>query len=657
MHDSPRPTTLAPAWKLAALACTALVACLPFVGALQGEFLLWDDDLLVADNPHIRELDAESLSWMFSNFRMAHYAPLTWLSYALDGASSGFDPRAFHRTALLLHALNAALVLLLAERILRHASAFGERARWFAAALGALLFALHPLRTETVAWISGRPELLSSAGALTSALAYLAWRDRGAARGRWPAVSIACFALGLLAKASAIALPLALLALDAWPLKRFARRAGRADEVRAALREKLPFLALAAAAGTIALAARGAHSVLGLEEYGLLRRLAQAASGVVRYPLQTLAPVGLTPLVELRPDFDALSSARLAAAAGALAVTALLVALRRRFPAPLAAWTVYLLLVLPVSGLMQSGHQAAADRYSYLACVPFAILAGGAAVQFARRSTSRAVVTSAVAFAALAGLARASRAQTRVWHDSITLWQRVVEVDPASYRGHWMLGVSLHRSGRFEEALVPYREALRLRAGSEDEDARYNLALSLIALGREDEAEAALLEVLQEHPTHLPSLHALRELCQRRGTPALALKLCERAVHVDPGFAEGWIELAGQANRAGLYAQALAAGQRAIELEPQSAAAHARTGLALLYLGQFLQAEQRLRRAAELDPMELAVRVNLGVSLERQGRRGEARAEWAAVLALDPGRADARDWMSRTATAPANPPP
>jgi tetratricopeptide (TPR) repeat protein len=651
MHESPGPTPLAPAWKLAALACTALLACLPFLGALRGDFLLWDDDLLIVDNPHLRGLDAESLGWMFSNVRMAHYAPLTWLSYALDGASSGFEPRAFHRTALALHALNAGLVLLLAERVLRHATQLRERARWAAAALAAVLFGVHPLRTEPVAWISARPELLSTAGALASALAYLAWRERGTARSRWPLVSIACFGLGLLAKAGALALPLALLVLDVWPLKRFARREGRSNELREALREKLPHFVLAAAAGAGAFVARSQHSVLGLEDYGPLRRLVQAASGIVRYPLQTLAPVGLTPLVELQPDFDPLAASKLAALAGAVGVTALLFALRRRFPAALAAWCTYVVLVLPVSGLMQSGHQAAADRYSYLACVPFAVLVGGAAVGFASRARWRATWTAAVALIAVGFLAAASRAQTRVWHDSIALWQRVIDVDPQSYTGHWMLGVALHRSERFEEALAPYREAMKLRAGGADEDARYNLALSLVALGREDEAEAALLEVLQEHPTHLPSLQSLRELCQRRGKPELALKLCERAVHVDPGFTAGWVELAGQANRAGLYAQALAAARRAIELEPDNAAAQARAGLALLYLEQFPQAEERLRRAAELEPAELAVRVNLGVCLERLGRRAQARAEWAAVLALDPERADARSWMERTGGA------
>jgi protein O-mannosyl-transferase len=652
-----RTSSLAPAWKLAALACVAIAACLPFLDALEGGFLNWDDGLLVADNPHIRALGARSVGWMFSNFRMAHYAPLTWLSYALDGARSAFDPREFHRTSLALHALNAVLVVLLSERVLRRASALGERLRWVAAGLSGLLFALHPLRTEPVAWISGRPELLSSAGALASALAYVAWLDRGEARSRWPILSIGLFALSLLAKAGALALPVALLALDAWPFRRFSRGDDRAAELRRALREKLPYFVLALAAGGLAFAARSEHSVLGLEEYGLLRRVAQSASGIARYPVQTLVPIDLSPLYELRVDFDPFSVPRLAAAGGVILVTALLVAARRRFPSALAAWSVYGLLVLPVSGLLQSGHQAAADRYSYLACVPFAVLAAGAAMTVARKSVGRSVLVGAATVAVLAALGMASRAQTRVWHDSIALWQRVLALDPASYTAHWMLGVSLHRSGRFEEALATYREAERVAAGTDDHEARYNLALTLIALGRESEAETELLNVLDGYPTHLPSLQAMRDLCTARGASDLALKLCQRAVHVDPAFTEGWVELAAQANRAGAYAEGLSAARRAIELDPGNAAAQARAGLALLYLERFEQAEQHLQRAVELEPSELSVRVNLGVCLERLGRREEARAQWSAVLAVDPERSDARSWMDRTARAqaPQNP--
>jgi tetratricopeptide (TPR) repeat protein len=266
------------------------------------------------------------------------------------------------------------------------------------------------------------------------------------------------------------------------------------------------------------------------------------------------------------------------------------------------------------------------------------VLEGGAAVGLAVGSRPRSALIGVLALAVLGGLGALSRAQTRVWHDSITLWSRVVELDPSSYHGRWMLGVSLHRAGRFAEALEQY-----------DEEARYNRALSLLALGRGDEAESALLEVLQDHPTHLPSLIALRDLCEASGRRELVLKLLVRSVNVDPGFVEGWLELCSLRLRSGRYEGALTAGQQALACAPDNPAAHARVGLALLYLERFGEAEQHLRRALELDPSMAPVHVNLGVSLERQGRLEEARASWAEALALDPSNGDARRRLEASA--------
>jgi len=406
-------------WLL--FAATALT----FLPSLRGEFLNWDDDFNFTNNPDYRGLSPIHLKWMATAFVTGHWHPLTWLTLGLDYTLWGMNPLGYHLTSVLIHGANAVLLWLSLEALLR---LIGRSGAPWPALIGAAFYALHPLRVESVAWITERRDVLCGFFTLLCVLAYLrrVEEERAGRPGtRWLAISIAAFGASLMSKALSITLPGALLVLDVYPLGRF-----QPGMRRRILLEKLPFLALSCADAAIMQAsARATHGLQSLAGYDVLQRVAQASYGLCFYIVKTLWPSSLYPLYRLDPKLDPKDAVYLASMAAVAVVTTLLFVRRRRLPAPLVTWLCYAGLLFPVLGLTVTGMQIAADRYTYLAAIPGSmLLAAGLAGVPAVAQTRVAAVSAAL----LLGLAGLTARQCGFWKDSITLWTRQIEFDPGS---------------------------------------------------------------------------------------------------------------------------------------------------------------------------------------------------------------------------------
>jgi len=407
-----------------------VLAFVAFLPALDGGFVDWDDDRNFLWNTGYRGLGLRELQWMFTATWMGHYIPLTWLSLGLNYALGGMEPWGYHLGNLLLHAANTALLFFVARRLLAvaaispgpHANAPGEgkadRAHqeeggvavaWGAAA-AALLWALHPLRVESVAWVTERRDVLCGFFYLLAVLAYLrgAARERTLSR-RWLAASLVAFAAALGSKAIAMTLPVTLLVLDVYPLRRL--RLGWP----ALVREKMGHFALGAVGAAVASWAvtRGAGWT-SYDAYGLEARLAMTGYSFWFFPSKLIWPEKLSPLYELPARISLLDAEFLWPTVGVVAVTAILLLGRRRLPGAFAAWLQSIIVLAPVSGIAHAGHQLAHDRYSYLSGLGFAVLAGAAVTwlgqQRAHGRVSRWVLatTGTAVVLALAGLGAGS---------------------------------------------------------------------------------------------------------------------------------------------------------------------------------------------------------------------------------------------------------
>ncbi len=448
--------------RLGAPCLVFAVAFVTFLPALKADFVNWDDYDNVVNNPGVHGLGRAQLEWMWTGTVLGHWIPMTWMSFGLNYALGGLQPRGYHLLNLLLHAATATLFFFIGRRLLRAAgAAASEPALSVGAACAALLFAVHPLRVESVVWVTERKDVLCGLFFMLAVLAYLRAVEGSAIRRGFMYASVAAFAAAFMSKAAVMPLPAVLLLADVYPLRRV-----QAFGWRRCLIEKLPWAVVAAIGAGITLkVVLTSTRVTGYEAYGWGARIAMTAYTFMFYPVRWLWPVELIPLYELPLDVRLSSPRFLVPAVAFVAVSAVLVALRRVFPAGLAAWALSVLMLLPISGIVHSGRQLAHDRYSYLSGLGFALLAGGGIARLldarARGRVSAVIVRSALAGAAAVVLVLALGAwdQSKIWQDSETLWRWSVNIDPDCASCWNNLGTALLSQHRDAEAEVTFRRA------------------------------------------------------------------------------------------------------------------------------------------------------------------------------------------------------
>ena len=551
-------------WRAVVPLGLLLLVIASFFPTLSAGLVYWDDVELVYGEFADIGLDAAGLRWMWITTLGGHFQPLTWLTCALDRVLWPDLNFGLHATSLIFHALTALAFYFLARHLLRLGLRLPPTARTetlcTAAGLAAALFALHPLRVESVAWVAERRDVVSGLFCVLCVWSYLKYAEadrransqsdfvttpvaRSSTRWAWYGVSLALCFLSLLAKASAIVLAPALLILDVYPLRRLGGESGWGfGQRRGVWLDKLPYLGLALWAGSKAVAAQQASGAwFSLSEYGPWSRLAQAWQGLAFYPVKTLLPLGLGPIYEIPPP-NVLFGFRLwVSAAVVLLLVALGVACRRRWPAVPAALAVYVVTVAPVLGFTQSGPQLVADRYSYLPCLGFAVLAGAALYLWRRRhalaaqkqlaaqasssppanATARAgTLPAVVATLLIFVLVKATHRQTEYWERPDTLWLRAVQVSPESVIAQTKYGDALARLAQVNEAeerrdileaaAYHYRKALKIN--HRDPHATYHLAQVSLQLGAQRVALAGFARALELAPQNTRVRLQLAEL-------------------------------------------------------------------------------------------------------------------------------------------------
>ena len=473
---------------------------LAFGRVVRHGFLNWDDPDVLLRNPALDGPDV--VGWAFSTTHVSHYQPLSWLAWAAVRRLAGLSPVAHHLVSLLGHLLNTALVHRVAGR-LAVASGGSASSRTLMAAAAAVVFAVHPLRVEPVAWASGLPYVLAVTPLLLGTLAYLR-HAVSPGRGAWLLAALAGYLVSLLFRPVAVGFPLVLALVDFW----LARRNMLGVSPARAVLEKAPFAVLALAAAAVEASAR---PFVGLERISLGVRLADAALAPFVYLLRTLLPIGLSPLHPLLLDARTSWPALMAGLLLLATASALVLRARRRWPSLVLAWFAYLALLAPALGLAPSGLQATADRYTYVPGVVVALASGGALAALSRPRPQRTWLALTVVATLLAVSATG---QLGHWRDSVRLWTRAVELDPRNDVALYNLASALAEAGREAEAAARYRELLRLLP--DHGPARHNMAVleaerlerqanELASAGRLDEAARVYGQALAHDPARLHS--------------------------------------------------------------------------------------------------------------------------------------------------------
>ncbi len=482
-RSKPSPSTLV--WiGVAILAATWAV----YAPVGQHEFVSFDDPDYITSNPHVRRgLSGDGLAWAFRfTLHANNWHPLTWLSHMLDCELFGLDAGRHHLVSVFLHALNAVLLLV--------ALNFMTRAPWPSAFVAAL-FALHPLRVESVAWVAERKDVLAGMFWMLTLLAYARY-VRGPSWQRYVALALTVLA-GLLAKPMLVSLPFVLLLLDLWPLRR-AERFGRL------VAEKIPLVVLAAASSAVTLYVQTASGAVRSDEaLPAASRAVNALAAYLTYLWKTVWPSELA-FFYPHPALLAGGSSQLPAALGAglflAAATVLAVRRLRERPYVLVGWAWFLGTLLPVIGLVQVGEQAWADRYAYLPLVGiYVVVAWGVHEALASWPAGRTAV-GAAAGALLLAFAAATWVQVGYWKNSRALYERALAVDAHNYLAHNNLGNLYYKDGNLEAAKRHYEAAVRVRPTYAD--ANYNLGNVVLRQGDPLTARALFERALASQPDH-----------------------------------------------------------------------------------------------------------------------------------------------------------
>lgn len=457
----------------------ALAALAVFYPATGNDFVDLDDLGYIVANPHIRTFDLQMLADSFTGFFEANWHPLTMISLALDFRLWGMDPFGFHLTSIVIHCCSVFLACFLFADLFREAGSFrsgaGEdnaqlsRNGEAAAIAGALFFGLHPLRVESVAWVSERKDVLC----LFFMISAMWWHIRHARRqlqapaerpqisgAYWMVQLTAC--LALLSKPAAVSLLPVLLIMDWYPLGRIS---GRASLVRM-VSEKLPLLVMTAGASLLTVAAQQ-YAITRAPEVAPLSRLLVACKALLFYFWQTLWPVGLAPFYPHPGNVHAKDLSAYLPYLLLVAVISVVVTWRATFDRKWAAlWLYYLAVLLPVLGIIQVGGQWIADRYTYLPALGVSLLWGGGLFRCAEQILQRGGKTAAIALITFAMLqlsiytVQTSR-MIQVWRNSETLETREIKLFPHQVgAAYYSRAKYRNEKGRFAEALADIDEAL-----------------------------------------------------------------------------------------------------------------------------------------------------------------------------------------------------
>jgi protein O-mannosyl-transferase len=516
-----------------ALIVCVLLAAVTFAvywPALSFGFVDLDDPDNVAANKMVLDgLSVDGVIWAFTTDHADYWHPITWLSLMLDSSLLGVEPRGYHLTNVVLHAVNAILVLGVLTQL--------TGAFWRSAAVAAL-FALHPLRVESVAWITERKDMLSMLFFLLTISAYARYaRAKDGAGWPWYVLAFVAFALGLMSKPMLVTVPMVLLLLDLWPLGRLQMSLGGAIEWRRLPRlvfEKVPLLLLTIGSCIVTLL-QGSKARMGLP---LEARFFNIVMSYARYLGKTFWPGEMVvhypyPGAFGAPPWALWQVCGAAVLLTAISVTALILIRRQSYV--LVGWLMFLGMLVPVIGLLQVSSQSIADRFTYIPMIGVLIIVIWTAAELAQWKIALRVPLAVLLAIAIGMFAWQTSRQLPTWRDTDTLYQHALARTQNNWRVHGYYADYLFNRSRFEESKEQLRKAIALMPN--DPNGRIKLAYLLARDGDYFEAQGHLEHAVRVDPTNADAYQDLGNVQSRRGDHEKGQANLEKAMRLNPAKA------------------------------------------------------------------------------------------------------------------------
>jgi protein O-mannosyl-transferase len=595
-------------------------------------FLNFDDTRYVTENTHITQgLTREGVTWAFTQSYASNWHPMTWLSHMLDFELHGLDPSGHHLTNLFFHIAN---VLLLFGVLFKLTGALWR------SGLVAVLFALHPLNVESVAWIAERKNVLSSFFWFLTLWAYANYAEKKKIASYLLVVLF--LALGLMSKPMLVTLPCVLLLLDFWPLKRWGLENRDKIILSRLILEKIPlFILVAGASVTTYIVQKGGGAMRSTEFSSIYFRIANAIVSYLEYLGKMFWPRGLS--VFYPHPGHALSIVKILVCALLLiGITTWVVRAMRRAPYLAVGWFWYLGTLVPVIGLVQVGEQAMADRYMYIPLIGIFIALAWGIPEWLKNGQQKFLPI--VAGIVIPILMLLTWTQVSHWKNGITLFKHAISVtkNPSSsfVIAYNNLGHALVSEQRYEEAIIQYRQAIKMNPYYSK--AHNNLGHSLSELKRYDEAIEHYQQAINIEAKYAEAYNNLANALGKKGKLKESVAYYNEAIRFKSDYAEAHFNLGVTLAQQGRIEKAISQYRNALKINPDFILAHNNLASMLGQRGKFLEAIEHYRQAIMLDPGFAKAHNNLGSTLAQQGRFEESIEHFERAIKIDPNYIDAQ---------------
>ncbi len=589
----------------------------------------YDDNKYVTENRHILTgLTRENVIWAFTSGYAANWHPLTWLSHMLDCQLFKTNPAGHHLINLLLHIINALLLLAVLYKM---TGSVGKSA--FVAAL----FALHPLTVESVAWVSERKNVLSTMFWFLTLIAYV--RYTKLRNLKWYFLALSFFTLGLMAKPMLVTLPFVLLLLDYWPLERLERK-----NLYYLILEKLPFFAFSTVSCIITFfVQRSGGAVALILKLPPNMRIANCFVSYIEYMRKTIWPSKLTvfypyPLNTI-PAWHIILAVLLLLA---ISVFAIFFASRHRYL--FAGWFWYLGTLVPVIGIVQVGEQAWADRYSYIPLIGLFIIAAWAFPFLLKKVFVPQTMIAFLALIILSVFSVCTLLQLRYWRNSATLFEHALAINKNNYVAHYCLGDWWLQQGKNDKAVAHFNEALRINPNYLL--AHIGLGITFAKQGKLDQAIERFRYGIKYDPEFAEAYYNLGVALAAQGKYNNALQQYHKAAELNPDYVTVYNNMGAIFFLQGKLDEAIDCYQKALKLEPDYADAHNNLGAALSAQGKLDEAISQFRKSLQLKPDAANTQCNLGYALARQGKSDEGIAHISEAVRLNPNLPEAHYYLA-----------
>ena len=618
-----------------------VVTFLAYWQVLDHGFLNFDDTRYVTENTHITKgLAREGVVWAFTKSYASNWHPVTWLSHMLDFEIYGLDPSGHHLTNLFFHIANTILLFWVLLKM--------TGALWRSGFV-AVLFALHPLNVESVAWIAERKNVLSTFFWFLTLWVYVGYVEKKRIKNYL--LVVLCLALGLMAKPMLVTLPFVLILLDFWPLKRWGwedthteaeTRTLKAETLASLVMEKIPlFILVAGASVTTYIVQKGGGAMRSTEFSSLYSSTANALVSYLDYLEKMAWPRGLS--VFYPYPGNALPAWKVLVCGLVLVgVTTWVVRAIRRAPYLAVGWFWYLGTLVPVIGIVQVGEQAMADRYMYIPLIGIFIAIAWRLPELMKNGKQKLLPILGGVFIFL--LVALTWTQVRHWKNGITLFEHAISVtkneSPSFVIVYNNLGHALASEKQYEEAVTQYRQGIKINPYYSK--AHNNLGHALNELKRYDEAIEHYQQAISIEANYAEAYNNLANALGKKGKLKESIAYYNEAIRFKGDYAEAHFNLGVTLGQQGRFEEAIGQYQKAVQIKPDFVRAHNNLASLLGQRGDFVGAISNYQKAITIDPGFAKAHNNLGSTLAQQGKFEEATEHFERALNNDPNYVDAR---------------